>query len=93
MLNDPLVASLARHWAEQILKESPNASRRERIEQMYESALCREPSEAELKAAEAFIDGHGELLAVPPGERDNDVAIWSELAHVLFNHKEFLLRN
>jgi hypothetical protein len=93
MLNDPVVLDLARQWAECVLNEDAGHSRRRRIEQMYESALCRLPTESELRAAEGFIERQGELLGVASADRDNDLRIWSDLAQVLFNHKEFVLRN
>jgi hypothetical protein len=93
MLNDPVVLDLARQWAECVLNEDAGHSRRRRIEQMYESALCRLPTESELRAAEGFIERQGELLGVASPDRDNDLRIWSDLAQVLFNHKEFVLRN
>jgi hypothetical protein len=93
MLNDPLVADLAQHWAKRVLQEYADESPQRRIEHMYETALCRLPSEAELVAAEKFIRRQGELREVSPADRENDVKIWSDLAHVLFNHKEFVLRN
>jgi hypothetical protein len=93
MLNDPLVAELATHWAKRILKEHPDASPRQRFEQMYLAALCRLPTDAELNAADAFIDRQADLLRIPPAQRDHDIRIWSDFAHVLFNHKEFVLRN
>jgi hypothetical protein len=93
MLNDPLVVDLARQWGQRVLSDFADQSRRGRIEQMYESVLCRLPTEAELVAANDFIERQAKLLGVPAGERDNDLRIWSDLAHVLFNHKEFVLRN
>jgi hypothetical protein len=60
---------------------------------MYQAALCRLPSDAELAAAEGFIDRQGELLEIPHSDRSDDLQTWSDLAHVLFNHKEFVLRN
>jgi hypothetical protein len=93
MLNDPLVVDLARQWAEHVLNQYTDQARRRRIELMYESALCRSPTETELHAAESFIERQGELLGVPVADRDVELKIWSDLAHVLFNHKEFVLRN
>jgi hypothetical protein len=93
MLNDPLVADLARSWAQQLLKGAARKSSRDRIGELYESALCRLPTEAELRAAEDFIDRQGELLGIQPAARYDDLTIWSDLAHVLFNHKEFVLRD
>ena len=92
MLNDPLVADLAHQWATRTLKELGDASPRHRIDQMYETALCRLPNESEVQAAEKFFQRQGELLGVPIGDREHDVRVWSDLAHVLFNHKEFVLR-
>jgi hypothetical protein len=93
MLNDPLVVQLSRDWAERVMAASPHASPRQRIERMYETALCRPPSEAELNASEDFIQRQGELLGIPADERHNHVNSWADFAHVLFNHKEFVLRN
>jgi hypothetical protein len=93
MLNDPLVVDLARQWAQRVLNELADQSPRGRIEQMYQSALCRLPTEVELSAAEAFIERQGKLLGVPSADCDGDLRIWSDLAHVFFNHKEFMLRN
>jgi hypothetical protein len=93
MLNHPLVVDLARQWAQQELNDFADQSQRDRIERMYESALGRMPSEVELGEVEEFIERQGELLGVPAADRDDDLRIWSDLAHVLFNHKEFLLRN
>ena len=62
MLNDPLVMDLARQWARRVLSDLAGESPRRRIEQMYESALCRLPTETELRAAEDFIERQGELL-------------------------------
>jgi hypothetical protein len=46
---------------------------------MYQSAYSRPPSAEELAAALAFLDG-----------REKDPVAWSDLAHVLFNVKEFI---
>ena len=32
-------------------------------------------------------------LGTAGGDRSRESAIWSDFAHVLFNHKEFVLRN
>jgi hypothetical protein len=93
MLNDPLVAELAQHWAKRVLKQDPKLSSRRRIEQMYRAALCRLPSEAEVEAAEKFLQRQAALRDLPLENRENDLAVWSDFAHVLFNHKEFVLRN
>ena len=52
---------------------------------MYREAFGRPPTDAERDAALAFLDG-------PPrdGGKPDDLRDWAELAHVLFNVKEFV---
>jgi hypothetical protein len=78
LLNDPFVHQQAQLWAQRILAQS--ASTRERIIRMYESAFTRPPTETELAACLDFLT------------RD-DPAAWADLAHVLFNVKEFIFIN
>jgi len=54
---------------------------------MYESAFTRPPTEAELAACVDFLEHHS---ATPAQEA---LAAWADLAHVLFNVKEFLFVN
>lgn len=93
MLNDPFVTEMARRWAERLLKAADRDSPEERILQMYESALGRPPEGAEMSAAMRFIEDQATAYCVSPEQHTRDKRIWSDLAHVLFNHKEFVLRN
>jgi hypothetical protein len=93
MLNDPFVTEMARRWAERLLKAADSDSPEERILQMYESALGRPPEGAEMSAAMQFIEDQATAYCVSPEQHTRDKRIWSDLAHVLFNHKEFVLRN
>jgi cytochrome c553 len=83
LLNNPFVTQQARLWAERILAQASNSDRA-RIAAMYEIAFARQPTEKELGEALAFLDGqakeYGRL----------DVRAWADLAHVLFNVKEFI---
>jgi hypothetical protein len=76
LMNNPLVLQQARHWAERVLAEK-DATPQARILIMYETALGREPDPDELAAALAFVE-------------PDDAQSWAELAHVLFNVKEFI---
>jgi hypothetical protein len=93
MLNDPFIQALAHHWAERMLKEFPEDSSQERIERMYEVALCRLPTAAETRAAEDFLGDQSELIAPSTSDHDRNISVWTDLAQVLFNEKEFVLRN
>ena len=78
MMNNPLVVQQAERWAKRILAAGPLAPR-QRLERMYEEALGRLPTLAEADDALAFVREEG-----------NELRAWTELAHVLFNVKEFV---
>ena len=76
MLNNPLVVQQAELWAKRILAE-PMRTPAERVERMFLMALSRPPTDAERTRALAFVQA-------------DSPASWTELAHVLFNLKEFI---
>jgi mono/diheme cytochrome c family protein len=78
LMNDPFVQQQAELWARRTLAQP--GDERERITRMYQSAFAREPTADELAACSDFIHSH----ARPDG------AAWADLAHVLFNAKEFI---
>lgn len=86
MLNDPLVRAMAKHWAAQLIK-TPNASPEERVRAMFVRAFGREPQEGELKR---WTAAWHDFAASTGGELMNDEAAWAQLAHALFNTKEFI---
>jgi hypothetical protein len=77
LLNDPFVHQQAELWAKRVLAQP--GSTQERIVRMYESAFARSPTETELAACLDFLKGQP--------------AAWTDLAHVLFNVKEFIFVN
>lgn len=83
MMNNPLVLEQADLWAKKTLAE-PGLTPRQRLDRMYVAALGRPPSEPEATDALTFV----EELA-----RANDPRAWADLAHVLFNLKEFIFVN
>lgn len=77
LLNDPFVIEQAQRLGEWVF-ELPDAGDLGRIDALYLRTLGREPKGPELQAAAAFLEGASD-------ERSG----WAELAHVLFNTKEF----
>ena len=61
----------------------------ERIEGMYVSAFGRPPTDGERAACLAFLDGQAKRYS---GKTD-DAKVWADLAHTLFNVKEFIFVN
>jgi cytochrome c553 len=92
LLNDPFVVGQAKVWAANVLAE-PGRSPRQRVERMYERAFARPPTDQEADEAIAFIHAQGEAMGLSENERVNDVRPWADLAHVLFNVKEFIFLN
>src|SRR5262249_22376238 len=84
MLNNPFVLQQAELWAKRVLAE-PGLTLEQRVGGMYLSAFGREPTKAELAAAVAFVAEQSKEYGAP----DHPQA-WADLAHVLFNAKEFI---
>jgi hypothetical protein len=80
LLNDPLLIHLADCWASRVLS-GPARSDRERVEELYQEAFARSPSQNESRACVAFLE---QTNAASERER------WADLCHVLMNVKEFI---
>jgi mono/diheme cytochrome c family protein len=75
MLNNPFVIQQAELWARRALAD-PKRTPDERVTRMYLAAFGRAPSAEERATAAAFAG--------------DDPKAWAELAHALFNAKEFI---
>jgi hypothetical protein len=89
MMNDPFVAEQARLWAKATLADAtlPPAAR---IEQMYRAAFARPPEPAETTAALEFLAAQAKTHGGDFGNDPRQEAAWADLAHALFNTKEFI---
>lgn len=84
MLNDPLVIELSEDWAVKLVDDH-SADERERIHNMFIRALGRHPARSEIDrwvAAATSFSRNADLMS--------DREAWAELAHALFNTKEFI---
>ncbi len=86
LLNNPFVMQQAHLWASRVLAE-PGQGDRERIARMYETGFGRLPTDTELDDALAFLAEQGKEYG------RIDERAWADLAHVLFNVKEFIFVN
>ena len=84
MLNNPFVLQQAELWAKRVLAV-PNRTPAERVRDMYLTAFGRAPAKAELTAALEFVADQSADYGKPDHPR-----AWADLAHVLFNTKEFI---
>ena len=83
MLNNPFVVQQAELWARRALAERTDDV--SRIEWMYETAFARPAQPDEIAAAREFLST--QAAQYPPNEQQRG---WTDLAHVLFNVKEFV---
>lgn len=84
MLNDPLVRTLARHWAAQLMK-TPAASPEERVNQMFIRAFAREPQPIETQNWAAALRDFATTA-----DMMEDESAWTQLTHAFFNTAEFI---
>ncbi len=84
MLNDPLVSTLAKHWAVQLL-QTPHATPEERLTAMFHRAYSRAPQPPELAQWTAALRDFATTADLM-----HDEAAWTQLAHAMFNTQEFI---
>jgi hypothetical protein len=84
LLNDPFVHQQAEAWARRVLAAPATSS--ERIAGMYLSAFGRPPTDPEVAACREFLGEQARRRGGSP----EDAAAWADLAHTLFNVKEFI---
>jgi hypothetical protein len=84
LLNDPFVQQQSAVWAKRtmMLDVNPKA----RINHMYVEAFGRQPTETEIQACLDFLKSQATARQVT----EEDEKVWFDLAHTLFNVKEFI---
>ena len=88
LMNDPFVVQQAEVWAKRALTQKA-VDTNDRITQLYAAAFGRSPSGNELASARRFLDEQARERGCAP----DDVRIWADYCHVLFNVKEFIFIN
>jgi hypothetical protein len=89
LLNDPFVLQQAGVWADRLVAR-PDPSTAARVEWMFRLALGRPPDAAERRSFEQAAAELAALHDTPPDALLKSRAVWKNLAHVMFNAKEFI---
>ena len=89
LLNDPLVHEQAERWAEQLVADA-EPTPRQRLNSMFLAALSRGATAEELQQFEQLVSQFAELYEIPDHAIINSLPIWKDVAHVMFNLKEFI---
>ncbi|PQO43469.1 PSD1 and planctomycete cytochrome C domain-containing protein [Blastopirellula marina] len=88
LLNDPMIYAEAKRWGATVAGQQ--TPRTERIDAMFVTALGRPPYAEEATAAAAYFAERAAELKLSPEDADKNADIWGDLAHALFNVKDFI---
>lgn len=92
LLNDPLVIAMSQSWSERLLTEQNTTTADDRLQAMAWRAIGRPWSDSELKRWREFLSqfGPADGSTTVATDTSDSVEIWREVAHALFNMKEFI---
>jgi hypothetical protein len=89
LMNNDFVAGQAGHWAKRLVAAEP--APQARVDRMFLEAFARRPAPAERADILRFVNRQRSRYpeSVPP-EGIDESRLWADVAHVLFNSKEFI---
>lgn len=83
--NDPFVHQQAREWATRLLQSTAGAPDETRVRLLFESAFARVPATDEAESCRESLADLRKLHGT-----GNEVDVWSDFCHALFNANEFI---
>lgn len=89
IMNDPFVAEQAEQMAKKLLTQN-GLTFEEKITWIYIRSFSREPSTEELEDAKEFIALLEKLELQNESEGDDELNLWKQYCHSIFNLKEFI---
>jgi hypothetical protein len=88
MMNDPFVLVMAEHWAKRVVQDT-DCNVADRAARMFENAVGRPPSESESRRLSELSSLMAEMHGVDTTTIMSSVEVWKDVAHAIFNLKEF----
>ena len=89
LLNDSFVIGQAEAWGTR-LSEDGSSTLAQRIDRIFEVALARPATESDTQRFEKLADRLVELHQVPAQDILTSAVVWKDIAHVMFNSREFV---
>ena len=89
ILNDPFVIAMARHWSERLAKDGATSAE-DRAARMLESALARPASPEETARLVKLVSQSAALRGAKTQTLLDCQPAWQDVAHAIFNLKEFI---
>ncbi|WP_299530051.1 PSD1 and planctomycete cytochrome C domain-containing protein [Ulvibacterium sp.] len=88
LMNDPFIAQQAGIMAEKLLAQK-ELTFDQKIEWIYMRTFSRKPNPEEIRKAQQFISGLRKMESTET-DTDNEILIWKDFCHSIFNLKEFI---
>jgi cytochrome c553 len=89
LLNDPFVHQQAAFWADRLVAR-PDATVAARMDYLFQVALGRSPELDELARFEEAVAQLADLHGIPSDALLKSSEVWKDVAHTVFNLKEFI---
>ncbi len=89
LLNDPFVIAMAKQWSERVLQDRAT-SPEQRVQQMFTAAFARPPQPDETTRLVKLAKRSAELRGADVSALLNCQPVWQDVAHAIFNLKEFI---
>jgi hypothetical protein len=89
LLNDPFLVDQSGFWAERLI-EAHTPTVESRVDAMFRTALGRLPDDTERSHFASFAKELAGLHKVASDQILEDRAVWKDMAHAIFNLKEFI---
>ena len=89
LLNDPFVVSMARYWSERVLRDGSKSSEA-RVRLMISEALSRPSEDHEVGRLLALVQTSARHRGWEGSNLLDCQPVWQDVAHALFNLKEFI---
>ena len=90
LMNDPMVVGLAQLWVKRVMA-GPRQSAGSRLDELFESAFGRPPTDQEARACGAFLEIQRHARRDGKSQdRETEILAWNDLCHIIINMKEFI---
>jgi hypothetical protein len=90
LLNDPFVIEQAGRWGASLAAGTTHATVDQRLREMFRIALGRYPASEELSRWSSLVAKLAADRGIAGAQILSDAALWKDVAHTIFNTKEFI---
>lgn len=89
LLNDPFVLAMAHNWSSRLIAQT-ETSVAERLQRMFLAALTRPPTPSDMDRLTHFLYASARVRGIADASVAQSAVVWQDVAHALFNLKEFI---